>query len=344
MKIDSSNISMISNYSLESASKKSSRVSYNYSENNPTQNIVKSIDVSTQKVEIKTQTSVLFDYEEGLTQRERVAKQILERLLGTFYEKGVKVLPPKRCECKSEPLDHHNPYQATTQGHRILEGIAIESSYEYYQKQTIDFSSSVELKTNKGSFSIDLDISFTKEMYEAHSSRLVIGKEKSIDPLVINYDGNSNPFDNMSSLKFEFDLDSDGTNELIPLLKRGAGFLALDKNENGEIDNGSELFGTKSGDGFADLAKYDSDGNDFIDESDEVFNRLKVWTKDDSGDAKLVSLIDLNVGAIYLGDVQSGFKYQDSIDSTSAVQKSNGIFIKEDGSGAGVVNSVDMVV
>lgn len=43
--------------------------------------------------------------------------------------------------------------------------------------------------------------------------------------------------------------------------------LSLDQNGNGEIDNGTELFGTKSGDGFADLARYDLDYNGWIDET-----------------------------------------------------------------------------
>ncbi len=84
------------------------------------------------------------------------------------------------------------------------------------------------------------------------------------------------------------------------LLKSGSGFLGLDSNNNGRIDNGKELFGTQSGDGFADLARYDSDGNGWIDEGDPVYARLKVWLKDASGADKVISLADAGVGAIYL--------------------------------------------
>ena len=41
--------------------------------------------------------------------------------------------------------------------------------------------------------------------------------------------------------------------------------------------------------------------------------------------ALLISL-DANIGAIYLSDVQSGFKYKDAINSTLAQQQSNGVF------------------
>lgn len=86
-----------------------------------------------------------------------------------------------------------------------------------------------------------------------------------------------------------------------PLLAKGSGFLALDKNGDGLVNNGSELFGTKSGNGFADLAVYDSDGNSWIDEADAIFSKLKVWTKDVKGNSILMSLKDADVGAIYLG-------------------------------------------
>ena len=130
---------------------------------------------------------------------------------------------------------------------------------------------------------------------------------------------------------------------MIPQLKLGSGFLALDKNENEKIDNGSELFGPTTNNGFTELSLYDADKNYWIDEKDEIFNKLKIFSIDENGNQSLVSLIDKNVGAIYLGDVQSGFKYQSAINQTDALQKSNGIFVKEDGSGLGIVNSIDIV-
>lgn len=188
-----------------------------------------------------------------------------------------------------------------------------------------------------------MDLSFSQEFYESQSTQIIVGDKSFIDPLVINYDEDVNPFANISNLHFAFDLDNDGITEMIPQLKLGAGFLALDKNENGKIDNGSELFGPTTNNGFAELALYDEDKNNWIDEKDAVFDKLKVYSIDENGNHSLVSLIDRNVGAIYLGDVQSGFKYQSAMNQTDALQKSNGIFVKEDGSGLGVVNSIDVV-
>ena len=85
------------------------------------------------------------------------------------------------------------------------------------------------------------------------------------DPLVFNFEGNTA---DITDQKFMFDLDCDGKEEEISSLGKGSGFLALDKNGDGIVNDGTELFGTKSGDGFADLAEYDEDGNGWIDEDD----------------------------------------------------------------------------
>ena len=98
------------------------------------------------------------------------------------------------------------------------------------------------------------------------------------DPLMINLDAN---IGSVSDQKFFFDLDSDGKEEQISFAGKGSGFLALDKNGDGKINDGSELFGTSSGDGFKDLAEYDEDKNGWIDENDSIFSKLKVWTKDE---------------------------------------------------------------
>lgn len=48
---------------------------------------------------------------------------------------------------------------------------------------------------------------------------------------------------------------------------------------NGKIDDGSELFGARTGNGFNELAKYDSDNNHFIDAGDPVFSNLAFYQK-----------------------------------------------------------------
>ena len=103
------------------------------------------------------------------------------------------------------------------------------------------------------------------------------------------------------------------------------------------------MFGTKSGDGFADLAKYDEDGNGWIDENDRIFKRLKVWTKDKEGQDKLIDLKSADVGAIYLGSANTQFHLNDATNNTNAVIQKTGVFLRESGS-AGTVQHVDLAV
>lgn len=161
------------------------------------------------------------------------------------------------------------------------------------------------------------------------------------DPLVINLDSN---VASVSDMKFLFDLDADGKEEEISFAGRGSGFLALDKNGDGKINDGSELFGTKSGDGFGDLAAYDEDGNGWIDEADSVFKDLKIWTKDENGKDVLMNLKDADVGAIYLGSAQTEFSLNNqATQQTNGIIRKTGVYLKESG-GVGTVQHVDLAV
>ena len=363
MKIESSNVNMYSQstFQYQHQTTTSTQLQYgrstnNQEDNNSLQSQAFFLDFSYSQTTTVESSRVVYDYDDTMSFEDKIKKMLIEILLGRFYgsKENIDMYPKsKPNNTDYTPQKHHgghNPYieknhtpQENNSSSELI-GIVFNYQEDYYQKQTVDFSTSLQINTPNSSFSIDLSISYSQELYESHRSKLVIGEEAAIDPLVINFGEDVNPFENLSELKFEFDLDSDGNDDLIPMLKQGAGYLALDKNDNGLIDDGAELFGTDSGNGFKDLAKYDKDHNNWIDENDEVFHKLKIWQKDDTGGNKLVSLVDLNVGAIYLGDVQSGFKYQNGINNTEAIQKSNGIFLKEDGSGAGIVSSIDIVI
>lgn len=161
------------------------------------------------------------------------------------------------------------------------------------------------------------------------------------DPLVINLKGN---VASVSDQKFYFDIDSDGREDSISSLSEGSGFLVLDKNGNGRADNGSELFGTASGDGFKDLAAYDDDGNGWIDEKDSVFGRLKIWTKDETGRDHMLTLKQADVGAIHLGSAATEFSLTDSDSAhADAFIRKTGVYLKESG-GAGTIQHVDLAL
>ena len=122
-------------------------------------------------------------------------------------------------------------------------------------------------------------------------------------PLVLDLDGNGISLVSLDSGHAVFwDNDQDGVLEKSAWIGSGDGFLALDLNNNGKIDNQSELFGTADQDGFSVLSQYDSNHDGVIDAADTIFASLKVW-KDLNGngstdDGELFSLADLNIASI----------------------------------------------
>lgn len=282
------------------------------------------------KHEIVKLEKVLLNSEKDLTHQDTIKKRILEILLSNFTNSD---------EVKLQPTDNSN--SNTMNKLIIVEESTFKHSREYTQESSLSYNTKASIKTNRGEISIDLDISFSQNFYEKHETIITNKKTIFLDPLIINYDSNLTSFDNISSsMKFEFDLNSDGTNELIPELKQGAGFLALDKNKNKTIDNGNELFGANTGDGFKELREYDEDKNSWIDEKDSIFEDLLIWEKNEKGENSLLSLGQAGVGAIYLSAVDSAFTYSSGIKEHQARLKESSIYLKENGK-VGLVTSVD---
>jgi hypothetical protein len=85
-----------------------------------------------------------------------------------------------------------------------------------------------------------------------------------------------------------FDLDGDGRPERVAWLTadtaRTAAFLAWDRNGNGRVDGGRELFGNQHGaaHGFAELARLDANVDGVVDSRDEGFAALLLWRDDNA--------------------------------------------------------------
>ena len=190
------------------------------------------------------------------------------------------------------------------------------------------------------SFGLSFEMSSSFEEYysERYDIQSIPAMINLCDPLVINLD---TEIADLSDQKFTFDLDADGETEQISLLGRGSAFLALDLNGNGLIDDGSELFGAKTGNGFGELAAYDKDGNGWIDENDEIFEKLKIWVKNEDGEDELFSLKDKNVGAINLGALATQMSRRGPAGGFNGVLRQTGFFLYEDGT-AGTVQHLDI--
>lgn len=217
---------------------------------------------------------------------------------------------------------------------------SLEVESLFYEKEETSFSTEGTVKTADGreiSFQLELEMSRSFSAY--YHANYEMQSVSMCDPLVINLDSNTAT---VSDQKFYFDLDADGKEDEISELESGSGYLALDLNGDGKINDGSELFGAKSGNGFADLAKYDSDGNGWIDEGDDIWDKLLIWTKDASGEDKLYHLEKKGVGAICLQNAQTDFSLNSSEDNRINGQiRKTGIFLYENGS-VGTVQHLDL--
>lgn len=227
-----------------------------------------------------------------------------------------------------------NPSGTTWQKITATSGFVSES-------ESTTFASKGMVQTADGrSIDFNVEVSMSRA-FMSQIDTLEVKDYIKTDPLMINLDTN---IGSVSDQKFFFDLDSDGKEEQISFAGKGSGFLALDKNGDGKINDGSELFGTSSGDGFRDLAAYDEDGNGWIDENDSVFSKLKVWTKDENGNDYLIDLKKADVGAIYLSNADTQFSLKDEENNLNAEVKKTGIYLKESTGAVGTLNHVDLVV
>ncbi len=216
-------------------------------------------------------------------------------------------------------------------------------SYYHHEEESTSFQGTGRAVTEDGRV-IDFNLSFSASRSFTEEMSLEKGQIVTLtDPLVVNFGGSA--LTEISDQSFFFDIDSDGVKDEIHGLSGSSGFLALDKNGNDRIDDGSELFGTKSGDGFKDLEKYDEDKNGWIDENDEVYSKLKVWCRDENGNEALMGLKELNIGAIFLDRADTDFTERSmDLSSDFAVKgkiRKTGIFLRESG-GVGSLQQVDL--
>ena len=168
---------------------------------------------------------------------------------------------------RSNGFDTENLQEVqSVQPHTLVTNVKVLSySQETYFEETesADFSAVGTVKTTDGrEINFNVNVGMSREFQEYYKEDMELASFTMCDPLVINLDTDAVQLQDQT---FYFDIDADGEQDEISRLGAGSGYLALDKNEDGIINDGSELFGTVSGNGFADLAKYDEDGNGWID-------------------------------------------------------------------------------
>lgn len=205
--------------------------------------------------------------------------------------------------------------------------------YRAYESTTLDASGSLTTADGR-SFTFTLSYSQTWEFTSRTDISLRAGDARRVDPLALDLGGQGLAF---SPERMGIDLDQDGRLEQVHRLSGSARWLALDRNGNGRVDDGGELFGTTSGDGFLDLQALDGDGNGWIDAADQAFAQLLLWDGD-----LLVPLAQTGIGALGTMAIEAPFTHRDAQGEEAAQTRKLGLFLRNDGS-AGVAAQVDLV-
>ncbi|HYW17669.1 MAG TPA: calcium-binding protein [Allosphingosinicella sp.] len=129
------------------------------------------------------------------------------------------------------------------------------------------------------------------------------------DPLVLDLNFDGVLLTSLESSSAHFDFDKDGFAERTGWVTPDDGLLVRDLNGNGLVDNGGELFGNATEDGFAALAAFDVNSDGRISAADPVWTDLRLWT-DANQDGitqagEIVTLASQNVASIELAAVAS---------------------------------------
>ena len=215
----------------------------------------------------------------------------------------------------------------------------VQVSEASFEQEQLAFVANGQVTTADGR-EITFDLGFALNYQKLQLSERLTSSAALKDPLVLNLEGLVPGF---SSARFEFDLDADGSSESLTQLANNSAFLALDRNGNGQIDDGNELFGARSGNGFAELAALDDDGNGILDDADSGFASLRLYRSDTA----LLTLGDQKIGAIFLNAAATPFMHlggdQGAQGESPAVLRQTGIYLTEDGK-AGTLQQIDLRV
>jgi hypothetical protein len=108
---------------------------------------------------------------------------------------------------------------------------------------------------------------------------------------------------------------------------------------NGRVYEGRELFGPTSGDGFAELAVLDEDGNGWIDEGDSAFSALYVWHP--FAPDRSIALKAADIGALATHAVATPWAIANTQGKSAGAFSKTSVYLKESG-GVGTVSHLDL--
>ena len=192
----------------------------------------------------------------------------------------------------------------------------------------------------KGVFNVNdqelsLDYNFALSSEQVSYSKIEMSAAALKDPIIVQF--GSQGLGNIKGQK-DFAINQDNTLDSLPIFSGDVGYLVYDKNNNQQADNGSELFGPTTGQGFTELAQLDSNNNGFIDADDQQFEQLYLWQPSGDKDQtnQWLSLKEAEIQAISLSAISTPFDFYDQQGKIQAQLRQSSFAISESGNGLGV--------
>lgn len=216
-----------------------------------------------------------------------------------------------------------------------LGGLQLVTATHTSETETCSFAASGNVCLADGS-TRQFDVGYRMERSE-QSTQVGIAEFK--DPLAVDFGA---PGTALTGNSVAFDIDSDGQTEDMRLPAGDCALLFCDRNHNGLADNGSELFGPQSGNGFGELAQLDADGNGWVDGGDAAYADLMLWQLAEDGSSSVESLAAAGVGALATSAVATPFTLKEDGAAVAQVRSSS-VWLGEE-SGAGIVRQIDVGV
>ncbi len=300
------------------------------------------VNISLQALEAQKADALKPIEEDLMSSKDNLKLKLIELMLTKLTGKNFKFrfisLDLKQAKIANAANELSTATPQAQENQRAGWGIEYHYSEQYTEEEQMSFEAMGKVSLKDGR---QIDFSVSLNMSRSYSESLSIdikAGDALKDPLAIDLTGRGIQ---LTDKTMHFDLDFDGTKDDIPILAQGSGYLVIDRNNNKILDDGSELFGPKTDHGFEELAEYDKDSNQWIDENDEIFDSLKIWVSDGKGEGQLIGLVEAGVGAIYLGEVDSPFTYKDEQNNTLGMIKQTGVYLKESGQ-AGLIHEIDL--
>ncbi len=254
--------------------------------------------------------------EDGLDAKSRQILTILEKMFGMT---GIRSVTVEKAATVEASAIQYSGSDTMTAG---AGGALWERTETMVQSEYAGFAASGTVTTADGrTLAFDLVYEQQRTVTVSRSSRVMTGAAE--DPLMIAFGGGA---PRLGGGRMDIDLDGDGRRDAPAAPAPGTWILAKDADGDRRVGDRGDLFGPTSGDGFAELASLDEDGNGWIDEADAAWSMLGLWDGDDGWR----TLRELGVGALATARAALAFTAEAAGRDAGQV-RAGGLALAEDG-------------